>query len=135
MKRAAGPGDSRQRWLRGLGAIWIIAFLIWLPFEDTETWMVIALAAGGCAWIGLRWVTRRASSPTWPANLAASALLGAIVPIFAIVLMAFKGGLHAHGFADFTARQVWEVLSLIPVSAILGGAAGWVTWVVTRRWE
>lgn len=111
-------------WLRAAGAIWVLAFLIWLPFEDTEVWWSLALAAVGCMWLGLRWI----AAGRWPkgvlGGLAAGTLLGAFTPLFAIVLMGFKGGLHGHGFSDFTARQIWEVLNLIPIGVVAGVVLG-----------
>lgn len=123
------------RWLRAAGALWMLAFIIWLPFEDTQTWMSLALAAAGCLWLGIRWLTIRSQLTSRLGNLAAGALLGAAAPLLAITLMALKSGLHAHGFADFTARQLWEVMALIPVSAILGIIISLGVWKseVTKR--
>ena len=50
-----------------------------------------------------------------------SALLGFAVPVFAVFLMVFKGGLHAHGFPDFLPAQILAVLRSAPWFA-LGGA-------------
>ena len=111
------------RWLTAAGAIWMLAFIAWLPFEDTETWTALLLAAAACIWLGLRRLVTRESSSLW-SNLAAGGLMGAATPLLAITLMGIKSGLHAHGFADFTARQVWEVLNLIPIGAIIGLVVG-----------
>lgn len=101
----------------------MLAFIAWLPFEDTEPWTALLLASTGSLWLGLRWLFLRWSFGPWR-SLATGALLGAGTPLIAITLMAIKSGLHAHGFADFTARQVWEVLNLIPIGAILGLVVG-----------
>ena len=39
-----------KRWLRRLGAMWVVALIIWLPIEDTQVWLSILLALGACAW-------------------------------------------------------------------------------------
>jgi len=113
---------TAKKYLRSLGALWMLAFLFWLPFEDTQLWMSAALAAGGCVWIGLR-AAGKFPRTVWRA-VGFGALLGAAVPVLTIALMAFKSGLHAHGFADFTARQVWWVLTAFPFSILIGGFAG-----------
>jgi hypothetical protein len=102
---------SRQR---SLGAAWMIVFLLWLPFEDTNVGMSAFLATALCAWLALR------LSGKLRGNLFLTTGLGAILPLLAIGLMAFKSGLHAHGFADFTLRQMYQVLSFTPVTAITG---------------
>lgn len=122
---------KKTNWLRATGALWLLAFLVWLPIEDTHTRLALGLAACGCLWLGLRWLTVRPRS--LPGSLAASALFGALAPLLAITLMAFKGGLHAHGFADFTARQFWETLSLIPVGAVAGAILGAAAAYLSRQ--
>ncbi len=118
------------RKLRAAGAVWMLAFLIWLPFEDTAVWMDVALAAGGCLWIGGKWM--RSSFSIWRIAFV-GALLGAATSLLAITLMAVKGGLHGHGFADFTARQVVEVVNLVPVEFLLGAILGTLTFYLAQR--
>ncbi len=77
------------------------------------------LALGACVWIGLHVFSVQPAY--WLPALAIGAALGAAVPLLAIALMAFKSGLHGHGFADFTARQVWAVWNAIPFSLPAGG--------------
>lgn len=102
------------------GAAWVAAFLLWLPFEDTQLWMSMTLAAVGCFWLCAR-ILRSWKTPLvlWK-TLGLGALLGAVTPLLAVTLMAFKSGLHAHGFADFTARQVWQTLAAIPYAILIG---------------
>jgi hypothetical protein len=113
-----------SRFIRTAGVLWMLAFLIWLPFEDTATWMALALGATGCAWLWLRWLFSRTQHVGRRRGLAAGALIGAAIPLMVIALMAVKSGLHAHGFGDFTGRQLWSVLSLIPIAAIIGAIVG-----------
>ena len=111
-----------KKYLRSLGAAWMLAFLLWLPFEDTQLWMSAALAADACVWIGMRSAAKFPRTG-WRAA-ALGALLGAAVPLLTFALMAFKSGLHSHGFADFTARQVWWLVTAFPFSILVGGLAG-----------
>ncbi len=55
------------------------------------------------------------------------------MPLFAITLMAVKSGLHGHGFADFTARQVLGVLNLIPITFLVGIILGLLTDLYKRK--
>ncbi|MBN2499809.1 MAG: hypothetical protein JXB38_03515 [Anaerolineales bacterium] len=92
--------------------------LVWLPFEDTNTTFTIGLAMLICAWLAVREVRKGKS------YLARDLLIGAvtgiaIVPI-ALILMAIKSGLHAHGFSDFQIIQVKQVIAGFPFW-ILGG--------------
>lgn len=106
--------------MRLLGAGWIVAFLMWLPVEDTQIWLAVALAAAACLWVA----ARVRVSVWWQAALLGAGI-GAGIPLLALSLMAFKGGLHGHGFADFSARQVWSLVSWLPLSVVtlLGGGA------------
>ncbi len=118
-----------SRRLRAAGALWIIVTLIWLPFEDTAIWMVVVLAAMGCLWLWFRFF---ATERIWRATVTGT-LLGAAIPLFAITMMAVKGGLHGHGFADFTTRQVLSVLSLLPITLFAGAAFGVSCVMLSKR--
>lgn len=103
------------------GALWLVAFLLWLPLEDTHIWLSLTLAAAGSTWLGLRLLPRSQSGGQ---AAVLGGLLGAATPLLAITLMAIKGGLHGHGFADFSARQVWAVVALLPIASVFGSLAG-----------
>ncbi|MCW5876791.1 MAG: hypothetical protein KIS85_07905 [Anaerolineales bacterium] len=104
--------------MRAWGALWVIALLLWLPVEDTHIWFAVALGGLGALWGALRW--RPAISASRPARLAWGAGLGAAAPLLALGLMAFKSGVHGHGFPDFTPRQTVQLLQAIPWSAAAG---------------
>jgi hypothetical protein len=105
--------------MRVAGALWMVAFLLWLPVEDANIWLAIALALGACIWLAFRFRAHLShlNLIQW---LASGALAGIAAPLLTITLMAFKSGLHAHGFADFTLRQLWAVLASIPFTIAVG---------------
>lgn len=120
--------------MRAWGALWMLAFLVWLPFEDTQIWTTVILASAACLWlagsrVGLGRVaaaTTRgapAAQPWWRAA-ALGAAFGAAIPLIALILMAFKSGAHGHGFADFTSRQLWQLVELLPLTLALGCILG-----------
>jgi hypothetical protein len=109
--------------LRAIGAGWLLFFLLWLPFEDTHIIFALVLALDLCTWIAFRnWATW--TQLDLPLALLASSMWLAMVPLFAVALMAFKSGIHGHGFADFSARQVTTTLFAIPICFVLGGVLG-----------
>lgn len=106
--------------MKTAATVWMVAFLIWLPIEDTQIWASAALALTACIWLALRLRPDDVNKLKWPQLLGSGALAGAAVPILTIILMAFKSGLHAHGFADFTVRQLWTIFNSIPFTIVIG---------------
>ena len=109
-----------KRWHRLAGFVWLAAFLIWLPFEDTGIQSAIFLAAGVCAWAAVKIASKwRQNAPLW--RFAALGLLaGVVIPLFAALTMIFKTGIHAHGFSEYSSSQFRAVLSAIPLAAVIG---------------
>ena len=122
---------SSPRLLRTAGALWIFLTLIWLPFEDTAIWTAVVLAATCCLWMWWRYLSKP-NSNRW-LGLISGALLGIGTPLFAMFLMAVKSGIHGHGFADFTARQVFGVLNLIPLAFVIGAVLGFSAFLFKRQ--
>jgi len=104
--------------MRTAAFVWMLAFLLWLPFEDTQIWVTAVLAVAGVGWLVFRRHPWDVTSG-WGSALEGG-LLGAAAPLFTIFLMAFKSGVHGHGFSDFSARQVWGLWSALPISLSLG---------------
>lgn len=112
------------RRLRAAGLGLLAAFLAWLPAEDVRAGWPLALAAGACAWAAWSVQARRGWQGGRLAALGAAAGL-AVAPA-AVGLMVFKSGLHAHGFPDFTPRQLLAMLSGAPIWCAAGALAGWL---------
>lgn len=119
--------------LRAIGAGWVLLFLLWLPFEDTQIIFPAVLAVDLGIWLALRaWPSWIRLGDAAAAALTAAAWLGSL-PLLAVLLMMFKSGLHGHGFGDFTASQVQLALLATPVCALLGGVLGAIVHVRSRR--
>lgn len=107
------------------GALWILVFLVWIPFEDTAIWFTLALAGASCLWLALRLEAFTAAKPITLA--LRGAVLGASIPLAACALMAFKSGLHGHGFPDFTIRQIWLLVQISPLLILTGIVYGYLS--------
>jgi hypothetical protein len=119
--------------LRAIGAGWLIFFLIWLPFEDTGILFPAVLALDLGIWLGLRgWPLWIKLGDVAAAALSAAAWLGSL-PLLAVGLMMFKGGLHGHGFGDFTASQVQMALFAAPIFVLAGAVLGAVVHLLIKR--
>lgn len=134
MKFAHGESYSRlgPLWLRfsvyGVG----ILILMWLPIEDSNevTAIIFGLLISGIFSLRLTLVRQQSK------NLLRITLIGllaglVIVPI-ALILIAFKTGLHSHGIPDFPANQILSMLGRIPLFALGGlflglGSGFWVS--------
>lgn len=112
------------------GMLLLAAFLLWLPLEDMSIWTTVILAGALSAWLGWRWQHHHPASG-WLVSLR-GALLGLGTPILAILIMAFKGGLHGHGFPDFTVRQILQTLALLPYTIVIGLLAPSCALIVVR---
>ncbi|MCW5838579.1 MAG: hypothetical protein KIT29_01575 [Anaerolineales bacterium] len=119
---STAPATASRR-LRILGVVWLVLFLLWLPFEDTQLTFPLILALDLCVWLALRMWPFWSTLGRVAATLVAAAWL-ASAPVLTLGLMVFKGGVHAHGFPDFALRQFAAVLSALPLCALLGGLMG-----------
>lgn len=114
MKRttlAATPG-----WLRLSGLVLGILLFVWLPFEDiTERW-VILFSLAISTWMAVRLSIAYQVHARYflPLQVLTGTLAGLAVSPVALLLMAFKSGIHGHGVPDFTPQQVVDVLGRTP---------------------
>jgi hypothetical protein len=118
--------------MKAVAIIWAFLFFVWLPIEDTQIWASAFLAFGAVAWLALR-LGPRFRSVSWLGALTMGGLLGGSLPLLTIFLMAFKSGLHAHGFADFTIRQLSVVLYSMPITIPIGLLIAALTKLTTSR--
>jgi uncharacterized paraquat-inducible protein A len=113
---------SKYNWMRISALLLGIAILIWLSFEDSDIRILLAFSSAVCLWTGIRLLYSGSSGRT--GSLIFLVMIGfvvgfAVVPV-AVTLMAIKSGLHAHSTAEYTGKQVQDVLVLAPVLSISG---------------
>lgn len=126
------PSRPAPLWLKytaiGVG----ILMLLWLPLEDSSESpvMVFALIISGV--LALRVTYLEQNTP----NLLRIALIGLLAGLFvipiALVLIAFKTGVHSHDVPDFPAEQILSILQRIPLFTLGGlflgvGSGVWLT--------
>lgn len=107
-----------------------IATLFWLPVEDLNERRVLFFAATICALVAARYliVAPLTTRLVLWYYIFVGTLAGLVVSPVAVLLMAFKSGLHGHATPDFTPAQVVAVLWRAPVwggsGFLLGLSAG-----------
>lgn len=107
-----------------MGILWGVLLLIWLPIEDVDTRYILPLAAGLGVLLAIKIITGLIDQPGLGHFLLIGTLSGLVIPLIAVFLIVFKGGLHAHGFLDFTLEQVLDVLREIPMWGLIGAGGG-----------
>ena len=119
-------GSKGSFWLRITGLLLGIGVLVWLPIEERSELGVLVISATLCTWAAV-WILAK---PYNSGNqiLLRYGLVGAgaglaMVPL-AILLMAFKSGIHGHGAPDFTVPQMQSVLSRTPYFLLSGLLVG-----------
>lgn len=124
------PG--RLRWIRSSAILLGILWLFWLPMEDSSLLAVYFFAAGNSA-LAIYRLQRTKMWSTWKPGLrivGLGCLAGFLVVSIALLLMAFKSGLHGHGVPDFTPAQILAVGRSFPIWVAGGGilGLGWHFW-------
>ncbi len=119
--------SSKQKfWVRISGIVLGILILVWLPFEDQNEFGVMVISGMICSWVAV-WIfvktVRNDKKILLRHSLVGIAAGLAIAPL-AIILMAFKGGIHGHGTPDYTVTQMQVVLSRLPYFGISGFLVG-----------
>lgn len=103
-----------------------ILVLLWLPVEDIDLRMVVALATMIGIWATMKTFkgvfTRRKSILVW--HVVAGFVGGAAMMPIALVLMAVKTGLHGHETPDYTLGQIRYIIALTPIWVVAGGFVG-----------
>jgi len=113
-------------WFRLTALLLGFGILIWLPVEDQSELGVLIASGAICTWIGARLLITPPKKD-WQLILR-HALVGSgaglILAPLAIILMAFKSGIHGHGTPDFSVAQMQSVLSRIPFFVLSGFLIG-----------
>jgi hypothetical protein len=112
--------------LRYAGLFLLVLLLLWLPVEDLHEGWVLGYGAALCAWGAARYLTTRKADPNrfWLHYLLVGAVAGTALTPAALLLMAFKTGLHGHEAPDFTSLQIARVITLTPAWILSGSFIG-----------
>lgn len=125
------PSFQNPLWLRTIGILIGFLCFIWLPIEDTNIVILVGLAVAICAWLATRILLQ--CEVLLVLHILIGAVAGAAVIPTALLLMAIKGGLHDHGFADFLPLQVRQVLAGFPFWILSGLLFGLIIGVLRRN--
>jgi hypothetical protein len=114
-----------------------IGVLVWLPIEEQSELGVLVISGAICTWAAVWILVKPIDSDRQ--LIVRHSLVGAgaglaIAPL-AILLMAFKSGIHGHGTPDFTVAQMQFVLSRTPYFVLSGALVGLgsALWRLSRR--
>lgn len=119
--KALQPNRKTPGWLRLAALLLGVFLLLWLPVEDTNEIQVLVASAAVSAWLALRYLVRLpGSAKSLGKHILVGMLAGFAVTPLALFLMAFKTGLHGHESPDFTAEQIYFVISRTPVWGFAG---------------
>lgn len=124
-------------WLRYLAIGMGVFILLWLPTEDTSERNAIIIALTICTLAAIRILS------DFPVDnfkqilfhSMAGSLAGAATILVTIFLIAFKSGLHDHGFSDYSISQINHISSLAPhlIASGLLLALSSAVWRYSRR--
>ncbi|MFP3853860.1 MAG: hypothetical protein ACLFWD_06155 [Anaerolineales bacterium] len=120
---------SRRKLLRWLWGLTGLAWFLWIGFEDRSLVTVILMAAliavSGVFSFSLgSWLKKDEGGVDRWASIVLGVVVGATVPLLAILLIFVKVSLHNHVEPDFSLGQVQALLRRIPVWGLAGGLFG-----------
>ena len=131
------PGTEEKFWLRISGLILGIGILVWLPVEERSELGVLVISGAICTWSAI-WLLSKPvlnDKQLLLRHVLVGTGAGLLIAPVAILLMAFKSGIHGHGTPDFTISQMQDVLSRIPYFVLSGFLVGLGSglWQLARR--
>jgi hypothetical protein len=127
------PGFRRPLWLRWVGIGLGVVSLFWLQVEDLDSKYVVVLSALWSAWFAVWFLLNPTCKPGLGAFARAGLVSGLAVAPFAVLLVIFKGGIHAHGFLDLTNDQIGRVLHSTPLWGLLGLVVAFISGLSHRN--
>ncbi|MCB2179576.1 hypothetical protein KQH54_00475 [bacterium] len=122
-------------WLRWWGLLNIAVTFVWVPIEDVQTLFISILAGLWCVWFG-GWLWTRFAH-RWGViyrGVAVGGFSGAMFFPMALFLAVLKGGIHAHGFLEYSNYELGILLSYTPVTVIVGAALGGGIGFWSKKW-
>lgn len=131
--------DNTQLKLR-LGLRWAaislgVAMIIWLPIEDVNLNAVVSFSVLILVWGASNFLIGKDSELNVRIFGWTGVLIGVAVGPLAVLLILIKGGLHSHGFLDFSLGQITRLLYTIPLWGIGGLFVGLFMGLMYRRYQ
>jgi succinate-acetate transporter protein len=119
-------GSGGKIWFRMTALLLGFGLLVWLAFEDQNTFGVIVFSGAVCIWLAVRilFIPPATRKQLLLRHTLIGSGVGLILAPLAIFLMALKTGIHGHGTPDFTVEQIQIVLSRTPIFALSGFLLG-----------
>ncbi|MCJ7534654.1 MAG: hypothetical protein MUO57_03880 [Anaerolineales bacterium] len=125
MMNPATP-DKKKTWLRFTGLVLGMGILVWLPVEETSELGALVISGLICTWGGV-WLLLK-PAPDDKHLIMRYVLVGGgaglLLAPLAMLLLAFKSGIHGHGTPDYTVSQLRDVLCRIPYFVLGGSLVG-----------
>ena len=120
--------------LRWWGLVIGVITFFWLPNEDTDLLMLVAVSTGWCVWLAGWLLYRLKNSLQIPWQRVLTVGIGGLglFPV-ALLLVTFKAGLHQHGFLDFSNFQLRRVFALTPFWCAGGILLGVLLEIIVRH--
>ena len=112
--------------MRISGLLLGIIVLVWVPIEEQSELGVLVISAAICTWAAI-WILAKPIVSNKQLILRHSVVgagAGLVIAPLAILLMAFKSGIHGHEAPDFTVAQMQFVLSRTPFLVLSGALVG-----------
>jgi uncharacterized membrane protein YedE/YeeE len=103
-----------------------IIVLVWVRIEEQSELGVLVISGAICTWAAI-WILAKPIDSDKRLILRHSLVgagAGLAIALLAILLMAFKSGIHGHGTPDFTVAQMQFVLSRSPFLILSGVLVG-----------
>lgn len=109
--------------------------VFWLPVEDATPTFLAILAGMWAAWVsGWLWVRFFGRWGAIFRGAAAGGTGGALFYPIVLFLAVFKGGLHQHGYLDFSNYALSRVSRLIPFVVLGGVVLGGLVGYFVQKW-
>lgn len=118
--------DGLRRKHRLAGIVLGFLLVFWLPVEDTNAIVLLGLSTSLSAWLAMRWWLNRKREVKNGHYMVLGSLAGLAVSMIAMLFIAIKAGLHAHGFTDFAPTQLRDILLSTPWWGFAGLLSGYV---------
>lgn len=117
------------------GILLVGLFMVWLQVEDVETTNVLLLAGAANIWGITAFAVRHISSGGTKAFMLGGFFAGVFSPITALIFIVVKAGYHAHGYLDYSTRQLAAMMKYSFLYGLWGVALGFIWGILTLAYN